>query len=114
MAVNAPWLIKERGANSVLCISVTNSQEPLDETEPHIDRLTPQALIDALIAIDLAFEREREELNQSRLGTVSWYPILRALREHHQRREPYVQQYIARQERSEARSRLPDQSTSIA
>jgi len=54
MAVNAPWLIEKTGANSVSCSSVTISQEPLDETEPHIDRLTPQALIDALIAIDLA------------------------------------------------------------
>ena len=95
----------------MLCRANITSEEPLHETEPHAARLTSQALIDALIAIDLAFEREREELSQSCLGTVSWYRMLRTLREQHrQRREPYVQQYIAQQERSGAKDKIADQS----
>jgi hypothetical protein len=70
-------------------------------------------LISALIAIDIAFEREREELSKSCLGTVSWYRMLRTLREQHrQRREPYVQQYIARQQQSGRKGSFPDPSTS--
>ncbi len=101
--------------NSVLCRAIITSEAPLDETEPHTARLTSQALIDALIAIDLAFEREREELSKGCLGTVSWYRMLRALREQHrQRREPYVQQYIAQQERSGAKDKIPESSTIMA
>jgi len=101
--------------DSVLFRDIITSNEALGETEIHIDRLTPQALIDALIAIELAFEREREELSQSGLSTVSWYRMLRTLTEHHRlKREPYVQQYIAQQERSGGRDGFADQSTNMA
>jgi len=102
-----------RVTDSVLCRVDARTQQPVAEMEPEPARLTLQALIDALIAIDLAFERERDELNKSRLAPVSWHRMVRTLREQHrQRREPYVQQLFARQERFEARNRSPDQSTS--
>ncbi len=90
----------------VSCRADTRSQEPPNETGPHFDRLTSQVLIDALIEIDLAFEREREELSRSHLDIVSWYRMQRTLREQHrQRREPYVQQFIAHQDKLEAENR---------
>ncbi|MBM1169675.1 hypothetical protein [Microvirga arabica] len=61
--------------------------------------LTPQAVIDALIDIDLAYERKCQELNNSRLGATYQYHLLEKLREQHrERREPYVRHLMALQD----------------
>jgi hypothetical protein len=58
-----------------------------------------QALIDALIDIDVAYEREREHLNLSCLDFLSRTRSLKRLREQHQqRRQPLVQQLVALQD----------------
>jgi hypothetical protein len=57
------------------------------------------ALIDALIDIDVAYEREREHLNLSCLDFLSRTRSLKRLREQHQqRRQPLVQQLVALQD----------------
>jgi hypothetical protein len=67
--------------------------------------LTPQALIDALIDIDLAYERMCQELGNSRLGATLQYHRLEKLRvQHRQRREPYARQLMALQDRLKTRS----------
>ncbi len=102
-------------ADSVVCNADANSDKPGVETEPSGLPLTPQALIDALIDIDLAYERKGKELSKSGLGATLQYHLLEKLRvQHRQEREPYVQQLIARQERSEASNRFPDPSTSVS
>ena len=70
-----------------------------------------RALIDTLIDIDLEHERQREDLSRSSLDPASKHRMLKKLGEQHrQRREPYVQQYIAQQERSGAKDKIADQS----
>ncbi len=99
----------------VSCRADTRSQKPPNETGLHPDRLASQVLIDALIEIDPAFEREREELSRSRLDIVSWYRMQRTLREQHrQRREPYVQQFIAHQDKLEAENRAVSRILGLA
>jgi hypothetical protein len=51
----------------VLCWAEAGSQKPQDGTEPDAARLMLHALIDALVDLDLAFERECKELSKSRL-----------------------------------------------
>ncbi len=73
---------------------------------------TLRALIDTLVDIDLEHERQREYLSKSSLDPASKHRMLKKLGEQHrQRREPYVQQLIARQEQSEASNTFPDPST---
>ena len=56
------------------------------------------ALLDALIDIDMAYEREREQLSLSCLDFLSKTRSLKRLREQHQhRRHPLVQQLAALQ-----------------
>jgi hypothetical protein len=76
------------------------NEEPELQTELSSLPLAPQALIDALVDIDLAFERRCQELNNSRLGATLQYHRLEKLRvQHRERREPYVRQLIALQDR---------------
>jgi hypothetical protein len=76
------------------------NEEPELQTELSSLPLAPQALIDALIDIDLAYERRCQELNNSRLGATLQYHRLEKLRvQHRERREPYVRQLIALQDR---------------
>ncbi len=116
MALYSTWQVREmRVADSVVCGADAKSDKPAVETEPSGLPLTPQALIDALIDIDLAYERKCKELSKSGLGATLQYHLLEKLRvQHRQEREPYVQQLIARQERSEASNRFPDPSTSVS
>jgi hypothetical protein len=76
--------------------------EPLrsrrDASDP---KASLQALIDALIDIDMAYEREREQLSQSSLDFLSKTRSLKRLRnQHQQRRQPLVQQLAALQEQA--------------
>jgi hypothetical protein len=72
-----------------------------------------QALIDTLIDIDLEHERQREDLSKGTLDPASKHRMLKKLGEQHrQRREPYVQQYIVRQQQSGRKGSFPDPSTS--
>ena len=71
----------------------------------HRDASDPKAslpaLIDALIDIDVAYERERERLSLSCQDVLSKTRSLKRLREQHQqRRQPLVQQLAALQERA--------------
>lgn len=60
-----------------------------------------QALIEALIEIDIAFGRESDTLSNSSRGTGSKTRGLKRLRERHrQQRQPYVEQLAALQEPS--------------
>lgn len=59
------------------------------------------ALLDALIDIDMAYEREREQLSLSCLDLLPKTRSLKRLREQHQqRRQPLVQQLAALQEQA--------------
>ena len=56
------------------------------------------ALIDALIDIDVAYERESKAVSHSSLGALAKLQSLKRLREQHQqRRRPLVQQLAALQ-----------------
>jgi hypothetical protein len=80
-------------------------EEPQDQTEPPGPPLTPKALIDALIDIDLAYERMCQQLSNSPLGATLQYHRLGKLQEQHrERREPYVRQLMALQDERKARS----------
>ncbi len=75
--------------------------EPLrsrqDGSDPKASLL---ALIDTLIDIDVAYERECKAVSQSLLDALAKSQSLRRLREQHQqRRQPFVQQLAALQER---------------
>jgi hypothetical protein len=75
---------------------------------------TIQALINALVDFDLAFERECQKLSRGTLDAASQHRMLKRLREQHrQRRAPYVQRLIARHEGSGTMSGSPAQSTSV-
>ena len=76
--------------------------EPLpsrrDASDPKASLL---ALIDTLIDIDMAYERERKAVSQSSLGALAKSQSLKRLREQHQqRRQPLVQQLAALQEQA--------------
>ena len=59
------------------------------------------ALIDTLIDIDVAYERECKAVSQSSLGALAKLQSLKRLREQHQqRRQPLVQQLAALQEQA--------------
>jgi hypothetical protein len=84
-----------------VCNAWTGSAELPVQTESSGREFTLQALIDDLIDLDLAFERERDDLSKSGLNTVARYRRLKRLREQYrQRREPYVHQLIAQQQMS--------------
>ena len=91
-----------------MCNPDRENEEPRVQTECSGLPRTLQALIDALIDIDLAYERRCQELNNSRLGATYEYHLLERLREQHrQRREPYVQQPIAFQVGLRTRNGFP-------
>ena len=76
--------------------------EPLpsrpDRSDPKASLL---ALIDSLIDIDVAYERECKAVSQSSLGALAKSQSLKRLREQHQqRRLPLVQQLAALQEQA--------------
>jgi hypothetical protein len=76
--------------------------EPLpsrrDESDPKASRL---ALIDTLIDIDVAYERECKAVSQSSLDALAKLQSLKRLREQHQqRRQPLVQQLAALHEQA--------------
>jgi hypothetical protein len=94
-------------ANRAVCSAYTGGTErPLQTGSPG-PKQTLQALIDALIDIDIAFERECQELSRSTLDVASQYRMLTKLRQQHQqRRDPYVQQLIAHHEDLRTRAGL--------
>jgi hypothetical protein len=72
-----------------------------------------QHALRALIDIDPEHERQREDLSKGTLDPASKHYMLKKLGEQHrQRREPYVQQYIARQQQSGRKGCFLDPSTS--
>ena len=98
-------------ADLVVCHAYTGSGEPTVPTESPGPEPTLQALINALVDLDLAFERECQELSRGTLDAASQYRLLTKLREQHrQRRGPYVQRLIARHEGLRTRSTSPNQS----
>jgi hypothetical protein len=81
------------------------NKEPWVQTGSFDPPITLQALIDALIEIDLAYERECKELSNGRLGATLQYHRLEKLRvQHRERREPYVRQLMALQDELKTRS----------
>ena len=84
------------------------NKEPWVQTGSSGLPITLQALIDALIEIDLAYEREYKELSNSRLGATLQYHRLEKLRvQHRERRDPYVRQLIALQDGLRTRNGSP-------
>jgi hypothetical protein len=95
-----------RVTNPAVRCADTTSEEPQGEPDLLELPLTPQALIDALIDIDLAYERKCNKLSKSNLGAALQYHRLEKLRvEHRQRREPYVQRLIALQDELKAKGK---------
>jgi hypothetical protein len=75
-----------------------------DEPPPsHRDGADPKtsllALIDSLIDIDVAYERECKAVGQSSLGALAKSQSLKRLRDQHQQ-QPLVQQLAALQEQA--------------
>jgi hypothetical protein len=69
-----------------------------DESNPKASLLV---LIDTLIDIDVAYERECKAVSQSSLDALAKSQSLKRLREQHQqRRQPLVQQLAALQEQA--------------
>jgi hypothetical protein len=71
---------------------------------PHVPspELRPplQLVLDTLIDIDIAYERERETLNKSSPNMLSKARLLRGLKERHrERRQPLIQHLMALQSR---------------
>ena len=59
-----------------------------------------QSVLDTLIDIDIAYERERETLNKSSPDMISKAHLLRKLKERHrERRQPSIQHFMALQTR---------------
>jgi hypothetical protein len=57
-----------------------------------------QLVLDTLIDIDMAYERERERLNKSSSDVISKARLLRKLKERHrERRQPLIQHLMALQ-----------------
>jgi hypothetical protein len=91
-----------------MCNADAENTEPWVQTGSSGLPLTLQALIDALIDIDLTYERECKELSNSRPGATLQYHQLEELRvQHRERREPYVQQLIALQGGLRTRNGFP-------
>ena len=60
------------------------------------DELLRQGLIDALVDLDLEYEREREVLRRSSLGATLKTRLLTKLKDQYRvRRQPYMQQLAA-------------------
>ena len=99
-------------ADREVCSADAGSAELPAQRECSGPEPTLQALIDALVDLDLAFERESKELSKGTLDATSQYRMLTKLREQHrQRRAPYVHQLIGRHEGLRTRSMSPGQST---
>ena len=97
----------------VLCEDCVRDEVPSNRRNSADLQHALRALIDTLVDIDVEHERQRENLSKSSLDPASKFRMLKKLGEQHrQRRAPYVQQLIARQEQPEARNRFPDPSTS--
>ena len=92
-------------ADLVVCRAYTGSEKQPAQIESPEPEPTIQALIDALVDLDLAFERQCQELSRGTLDATSQYRILSKLREQHrQRRAPYVHELIGRHEGLRTRS----------
>jgi hypothetical protein len=101
-------------ADLVVCAAHTGSRTLPARTDPPGSEPTLQVLIDTLIDIDLAFERECQELSRGTLDAASQYRMLTKLRDQHrQRRTPYVHELLARHEGARTRSTSPGQSTRV-
>ncbi len=101
-------------ADCVVCGAYTGGEELMAWRDSPGPEPTLQALIDALVDLDLAFERECQELSRGTQDVASQYRMLKRLREQHrQRRGPFVQRLIARHEGSTIRSTSPGQSTRV-
>lgn len=88
-------------AGPQLCAAQARSEQPSARIEPSGPEGSLQALIDALIDIDVVYEREREAISRSSLDSLKKSQSLKRLREQHwQRRWPYVQTLVALQERA--------------
>ena len=76
--------------------------EPLPSRQDGSDpKASLLALIDTLIDIDVAYERECKAVSQSSLDALAKSQSLKRLREQHQqRRQPLVQQLAALQEQA--------------
>ena len=86
-------------ADCLMCGACTRCEELPARTDSPGPVPTLQALIDALVDLDLAFERECQELSRRTLDAASQFRMLTKLREQHrQRRSPYVQRLIAQHE----------------
>jgi hypothetical protein len=84
---------------------VPRTAHPEDEPLPCRDGSNPKAsllvLIDTLIDIDVAYERECTAVSQSSLDALAKSQSLTRLREQHQqRRQPLVQQLAALREQA--------------
>jgi hypothetical protein len=103
-----------RVADFVVCRGDAKGKASQVETEPSELPLTSQALIDALIDIDLDYERKCKELSSSPLGATLQYHLLEKFREkHRQEREPYVQQLIALQDSLKMADIPPEADTGL-
>jgi hypothetical protein len=101
-------------ADRIVCNADAGSEERLLQIETPGPKPMFQALIDALIDIDIAFERECRELSRGTVDAAFQDRMLTKLREQHQqRRDPYVQQLFAQHEDLRTRGRSSGQSISI-
>ncbi len=101
-------------ADREVCGANAGSAELPVQTESSGPEPTLQALIDALVDLDLAFERECKELSKGTLDATSQYRMLSKLREQHrQRRAPYVHELIGQHEGLRTRSMPPGRSTRV-
>ncbi len=101
-------------ADCIVCNADAGSEEQPLQIGPLGPKPMFQALIDALIDIDIAFERECQELSRGTLDAASQDRMLTKLREQHrQSRAPYVQQLIAQHEDSRVRDGSPGQRLSL-
>ena len=95
-------------ADLVVCHAYTGSGELPVPTESPGPEPTLQALIDTLVDLDLAFERECQELSRGTLDAASQYRMLTKMsEEHRQRRGPYVQRLIAQHEGVKDKEHVP-------
>ena len=101
MAMFFPIARKGKRVSDPVPLPAHPATEPLPRRDGSNPKALLQALIDALIDIDMAYEREREQLSQSSLDFLSKTRSLKRLREQHQqRRQPLVQQLALVQEQA--------------
>ena len=101
-------------ANRAVCSAYAGGTERPLQTGSAGPQPKLQALIDALIDIDIAFERECQELSRGTLDAASQYRMLTKLRQQHrQRRDPYVRQLIVQHDDLRTRGRSPGQGISV-